>query len=69
MMNLSNVKPATLAPEQRAKWRDALCAQADCDSAERIAAQLWSDAVDAGDFDKARTIAEETATWFTDEGE
>lgn len=68
-MNLSNVKPATLAPELRAKWRAALCAEADESRVEQLAAQLWSDAVDAGDFDKARTIAEETATWFTDEGE
>jgi predicted dinucleotide-binding enzyme len=68
-MNLSNVKPATLAPEQRAKWRAALCAEADESRVEQLAAQLWSDAVDAGDFDKARAIAEETATWFTDEGE
>lgn len=68
-MNLSNVKPATLAPEQRAKWRDALCAQADCDSAERIAAQLWSDAVDAGDFDKAKAISAKTGAWFEEEGE
>jgi hypothetical protein len=68
-MTVNNVRPGALTAELRAKWRDALCAQADCDRAKQIAAQVWSDAVDAGDFDKARAIAEETATWFTDEGE
>lgn len=68
-MNLSNVKPATLAPEQRAKWRAALCAEADESRVEQLAAQLWSDAVDAGDFDKAKAISAKTGAWFEEEGE
>ncbi|MGB8478183.1 MAG: hypothetical protein WCE63_04995 [Acidobacteriaceae bacterium] len=32
---------------------------------ERIAAEMWSDAIDRHDYVEAERIAKETSTWFT----
>ena len=59
-MNLGHVRPATLSERDRAAVVDSLKEA----KPQRRAAQMWSDAIDAGDFERARAIAAETETWF-----
>ena len=54
-----------LTAEQRAAISNSLAES----RLERLAAQLWSDAIDAGEYTKAKRIAGETATWFEPEAE
>ena len=54
-----------LTAEQRAAIGNSLAES----RLERLAVQMWSDAIDAGDFERARVIATETDSWFEAEGE
>jgi hypothetical protein len=63
-MSLDRIRPTALSAEWRAEIIDGL-AEA---KLQRLAAQMWSDAVDAGDFDRARAVAAETDGWFEGEG-
>jgi hypothetical protein len=65
-MNLDHVRPDALSAELRAKWRAAILDSHAESRLQQLAAQLWSDAIEDGDFDRARAIAAETDTWFED---
>ena len=52
----------------RAEWRAEIIDGLAEARLERLAAQMWSDAVDAGDFDRARAVAAESDGWFEGEG-
>ena len=67
-MSLDQIRPTALSAELRAEWRAAICDSLAESRLERLAAQMWSDAVDAGDFERARKIAAETEGWFEAEG-
>jgi hypothetical protein len=64
-MDLSHVPPAILSERDRAAIGNSLAES----RLERLAVQMWSDAIDAGDFERARVIATETDSWFEAEGE
>ena len=65
-MNLDHVRPDTLSAELRAEWRAFILDSHAESRLQQLAAQLWSDAIEDGDFDRARAIAAETDTWFED---
>lgn len=62
-MNLDHVRPATLSERDRAAVVDSLKEA----KLQRLAAEMWSDSIDAGDFELARAIAAETSEWFEDD--
>jgi len=68
-MSLDHVRPDALSAEQRAAWRAYIMAPLREAKLRDYAAQLWSDAIDAEDYDKAQRIAAETDSWFEPEAE
>jgi hypothetical protein len=67
-MSLDRIRPTALSAELRAEWRAAIGDSLAESRLQRLAAKLWSDAIDAGDFERARAVAAETDGWFEAEG-
>jgi hypothetical protein len=59
-VNFNHVRPATLSPQARAEINAALRKS----RLERIAAQMWEQAIDREDYSEASEIAAETESWF-----
>ena len=64
-MSLNHDQPGTLSAE----WREYIMAPLREAKLRDYAAQLWSDAIDAEDYDKAQRIAAEMDSWFEPEAE
>ena len=60
LRHLDHVRPDALSAEQRAAWREYILESLEESRLERRAAQMWSEAIDAGDFQRAQEIA----SWF-----
>jgi septin family protein len=67
LRHLDHVRPDALTAEQRTEWREYIMAPLREAKLRDYAAQLWSDAIDAEDYDKAQRIAAEIDTWFEPE--